>query len=94
MGGVGWIDLSEDRNRWWAVVNAVMNLRVPENMGDFRKYGGFQKMWEISENMGILENVGDFRKYGDFRKCGDFRKYGGFQKMWGISENVEDFSTI
>ena len=27
--GLDWIELAEDRNRWWAVVNAVMNLRVP-----------------------------------------------------------------
>jgi hypothetical protein len=24
--GMDWIDLSHDRDRWWAVVNAVMNL--------------------------------------------------------------------
>jgi hypothetical protein len=26
--GMDWIDLAEDRGRWWALVNAVMNLRV------------------------------------------------------------------
>jgi hypothetical protein len=27
-GGVNWIRLAQDRDRWWAVVSAVMNLRV------------------------------------------------------------------
>jgi hypothetical protein len=25
----GWIELAQDRDRWWAVVNVVMNLPVP-----------------------------------------------------------------
>ena len=28
-GGIDWIDLAEDRYRWRAVVNAVMNIPVP-----------------------------------------------------------------
>jgi hypothetical protein len=28
MGGMDWIDMAPDRDRWRAVVNAVMNLRV------------------------------------------------------------------
>jgi hypothetical protein len=27
--GMEWIDMAQDRDRWRAVVSAVMNLRVP-----------------------------------------------------------------
>ena len=27
--GMNWIDLAQESDRWWALVNAVMNLRVP-----------------------------------------------------------------
>jgi hypothetical protein len=28
-GGMDWIELAEDRDRWRALINVVMNLQVP-----------------------------------------------------------------
>jgi hypothetical protein len=33
--GMDWIDLAQDRDKWRALVNTVMKLRVPENAGKF-----------------------------------------------------------
>ena len=32
---MGWIDLAQKWNRWRAVVNAVVNLKVLYNAGEF-----------------------------------------------------------
>jgi hypothetical protein len=34
-GGMNWINLAQDRNQWRALVNTIMNLRVPLNAGKF-----------------------------------------------------------
>jgi hypothetical protein len=31
--GIDWIELAQDRDRWRALLNAVMNLKVPQNTG-------------------------------------------------------------
>jgi hypothetical protein len=33
--GMDWIDLAQDREQWRALVNMVMNLQVPYNVGKF-----------------------------------------------------------
>jgi hypothetical protein len=34
-GGMDWIDLVRDRDRWQALVNALMNTRIALNVGNF-----------------------------------------------------------
>ena len=34
-GSMDWIYLDQDRDRWWTLVNAIMNLRVPQHAGNF-----------------------------------------------------------
>jgi len=39
-GAMNWTDLVQDRNRWRALLNAVMNLRIPYNGGNFFHFTG------------------------------------------------------
>jgi hypothetical protein len=34
-GGMDWIDLAQDRDQCMALVNTLINLRVPQNVGEF-----------------------------------------------------------
>jgi hypothetical protein len=49
-GGVDWIDLAQDWDQWKALVNTVMNLRVPYNVGKLLSScatGGFSRRAQL-----------------------------------------------
>jgi hypothetical protein len=47
-----WVDVAQDRNKWRALVNTVMNLRVLQNAGKFLRgctIGGFSRRAQLRE---------------------------------------------
>jgi hypothetical protein len=50
--GMDWIDLVQDRDQWRALMNIVMNPRVPQNAVKFLSScttGGFSRRVELHE---------------------------------------------
>jgi hypothetical protein len=52
MEGIDWIDLAQDRGKWRALVNTVMNLLVTLNIDELLSsctYRGFSRQAQLHE---------------------------------------------
>jgi hypothetical protein len=50
--GMDWIDVAQDKDQWRALVNTVMNHRVPQNAGKVLSgciIGGFPRRAQLRE---------------------------------------------
>jgi hypothetical protein len=58
--GVDWTDMAQDRDQWGALVNTVLNLRVPINTGKFLSgcpIGGCSRRAQLREQVSQLGSV-------------------------------------
>jgi hypothetical protein len=55
-GDVDWIGLAQDRNRWRALVNSVLNLRVPRNAGKLSSgLSGSAQLHRVSSVVSLVQ---------------------------------------
>jgi hypothetical protein len=55
-----WIDLAQDKGRWRALVNTIMDIRVPQNAGKHLSScatGGFSRKAQLHESSQIAQHL-------------------------------------
>ena len=67
--GVDWIDMAQDRDRWWALVTAVINFRIPYTARNFltsRKLVSFSRKYLLH---GVNYRANYIMQYTELRKA-------------------------
>jgi hypothetical protein len=65
-GGTDWINLAQNKDRWWAVVNVVRNHHIPKNAGNVVtssgpvRFSGWTLLHRVSQSVGwsVGQSVG------------------------------------
>lgn len=54
---MGWIHLAQNGDQWWTLMNMVMNIRVPQNVGELLSSwatGGFLRTWIYAVSLELI----------------------------------------
>jgi hypothetical protein len=54
---VDWIGLAQDKDRWRALVNSELNLRVPGNAGKLSSVQSTRDLWSSAQLHGVSYQV-------------------------------------
>jgi hypothetical protein len=52
-GDVDWIGLAQDRDKWRALVNSVLNLRIAQNAGKLSSVQTTRDLWSSAPLHGV-----------------------------------------
>jgi hypothetical protein len=84
-GNVDWMGLAQDRKRWRALVNSVLNLRVPWNAGNYPVAKHLVASRLVLSSIELVSQLVSYMKYNYyFHKLFCFRAWITGESVWTI----------